>query len=496
MTDIARLRERLHRREARAQVRAEARTRRLARRARQRVDRLRQQATLAGAAARTRYEVLQPGEARALRLARTRTAALAALLPVLLAFGAWSAAGVQAGMVTLLSLEPGSVAAAAAWLVEPALIGVVATIILIRSRLRSVGGDLDERATRIEWGALSLSILLNAVGHWPASLDATAFAALVGHALGPVGAAGTAYLISVIQDGISSADPWHLDDGSPAPSLMGVEPVEAEPEQPTSEGGRPQSTWPVEPPSGASLLPIVAAPEPHSEAPVNLTERPESTSPVNPSSTSPVNPSSTSPVNPTGSTSEPAVNLTGEAETASPVNPSSTSPVNPIGATSEAPVNLTERPESTSPVSFTERASERRESKRDLRKRRSRQVRRSTSPVRRKSVEDRARELDELIRSGELAENSSVNRVRLALRCSPENARRAIEWRRAHLTGEVTGEAVERLTGEPIGEALGEVTGEPPVESGELVDDPTSEVVDVVIDPHELAGEPALTAAR
>lgn len=46
MTDIARLRERLHRREARAQVRAEARTRRLARRARQRVDRLRQQATL------------------------------------------------------------------------------------------------------------------------------------------------------------------------------------------------------------------------------------------------------------------------------------------------------------------------------------------------------------------------------------------------------------------------------------------------------------------
>ena len=496
MTDIARLRERLHRREARAQVRAEARTRRLARRARQRVDRLRQQATLAGAAARTRYEVLQTGEARALQLARTRTAALAALLPVLLAFGAWSAAGVQAGMVTLLSLEPGSVAAAAAWLVEPALIGVVATIILIRSRLRSVGGDLDERATRIEWGALSLSILLNAVGHWPASLDATAFAALVGHALGPVGAAGTAYLISVIQDGISSADPWHLDDGSPAPSLMGVEPVEAEPEQPTSEGGRPQSTWPVEPPSGASLLPIVAAPEPHSEAPVNLTERPESTSPVNPSSTSPVNPSSTSPVNPTGSTSEPAVNLTGEAETASPVNPSSTSPVNPIGATSEAPVNLTERPESTSPVSFTERASERRESKRDLRKRRSRQVRRSTSPVRRKSVEDRARELDELIRSGELAENSSVNRVRLALRCSPENARRAIEWRRAHLTGEVTGEAVERLTDEPIGEALGEVTGEPPVESGELVDDPTSEVVDVVIDPHELAGEPALTAAR
>src|SRR5690606_35236696 len=181
------------------------------------------------------------------------------------------------------------------------------------------------------------------------------------------------------------------------------------------------------------------------------------------------NAQATSPVNPIGATSEPAADLTGEAETTSPVN-------------------LTERPESTSPVNLTGSTSEPRESKRDLRKRRTRQTRRSTSPVRRKSVEDRARELDELIRSGELTETSSVNRVRLALRCSPENARKAIEWRRAHLIGEVTGEAGERLTGEPIAEPIGEVTGE-------LVDDPTS-AADVVIDPHELAVESALTAAR
>ena len=440
MTDTARLRERLQRREARAQVRAEARTRRRARRARQRVDRLRQQATLAGAAARTRYEVLQTGEARALRLARTRTAALAALLPVLCAFGAWSAAGVQAGMVALLSLEPGSAAAAAAWLVEPALIGVVATVILVRARLRSVGGDLDERAARVEWAALSLSIALNCVGHWPDSLDATAFAALVGHALGPVGAAGTAYLISVIQDGISSADPWHLGDGSPAPSLKDVEEAAAEPEQSLpGEVARPSFVWPVTPPRGARLLPIVAAPEmPHSEAPVNLTNDAESTSPVNP----------------IGATSEVPVNLTDSAETASPVNPSS-----------------------ASPVRFTERTSEPRESKSKQRKRRTR----STSPVRRKTVEERARELDELIRSGELTETSSVNRVRLALRCSPENARKALEWRRAHLVGE------------PIGAPIGE-----PAESltGELVDDPTSEAAAAVVESHELTAEPAFAAAR
>src|SRR5690606_20680711 len=115
------------------------------------------------------------------------------------------------------------------------------------------------------WGALTLSIALNCAGHWPDDVDATAFAALVGHALGPLGAAATAYLISVIQDGISNANPWLLDDGSPAPSLADVEEVAAEPEQSTSEVDRTSFTWPVEPPRGARLLPIVAAPEPPGE---------------------------------------------------------------------------------------------------------------------------------------------------------------------------------------------------------------------------------------
>src|SRR5690606_2170613 len=213
--------------------------------------------------------------------------------------------------------------------------------------------------------------------------------------------------------------------GSPAPSLMEVEAVAAEPEQSTSEVDRPQSTWPVEPPSGARLLPIVAATEPHSEAPVNLTGSAESTSPMSL----------------TGSAGEAPVNLTGEA---------------PVNLTGEAPVNLTGEPS----VNLTGSTSDPRESKRDLRKRRPRRAHRSASPVRRKTVEERAYELDSLIRSGELAENASVNRVRTALRCSPENAKRAIAWRREHLIGEATGEAAEHLTGEPIGEPISGQTGE------------------------------------
>src|SRR5690606_4563032 len=187
---------------------------------------------------------------------------------------------------------------------------------------------------------------------------------LVGHALGPVGAAGTAYLISVIQDGIASANPWLLDDGSPAPSLMGAEEVEVDPEQSTGVGDRTSFTWPVEPPRGARLLPLVAAAgSPHGEAPVNLTGE------------APVNLTGEAPVNLTG---EPSVNLTGEA------------PVNLTGSTSEP-----------------------RESKAKQRKRRPRRAHRSASPVTRKTVEERAYELDSLIRSGELTETSSVNRVRL-----------------------------------------------------------------------------------
>ncbi len=62
---------------------------------------------------------------------------------------------------------------------------------------------------------------------------------------------------------------------------------------------------------------------------------------------------------------------------------------------------------------------------------------RTVSPVRR-TTEERARELDRLIAAGDLAEDASVNRIRQALRTSPENATKARDWRRARLTGEPT----------------------------------------------------------
>lgn len=264
--ELAKLRERLERREDRAGVRSTHRARRDERVSAEKVSRLKRRALLAGERARTRHEVAQSAEARAMRVERTRGLALLTLLPVLAAFGGWSTAGVQAGMVNLLDLQAGTATAAAAWLVEPALLGTVAGIILIRARLRSAGGDLDERATRIEVAALSVSILLNMAGHWPDSLSWSAVGNLVGHSLGPVGAAGTALLISIVQDGVTNATPWKLPDGTPAPRLAALsEPARHDARDDARDGARrdtaarPVTVWPV-PVGGRRTLPIVSRP--------------------------------------------------------------------------------------------------------------------------------------------------------------------------------------------------------------------------------------------
>ncbi|WP_435109371.1 hypothetical protein [Nocardiopsis synnemataformans] len=223
--EIAEIRRRLERQEAMATVRSTYTRHRADRRARERQAAIRRRALLAGEVAAARAEVSQSGEARAEQVRTTRTLALCLLLPVMIAFGGWSTAGVQAGMVNMLGLDPASPAAAMAWAVEPALLGTVAGIIVIRARLQSAGGDLDERAKTVEVGALTISIVLNMAGHWPDVWSGSAVAALAGHALGPIGAAGAAYMLAVVQDGVAAADPWKLPDGTHAPSIRDTAPA-------------------------------------------------------------------------------------------------------------------------------------------------------------------------------------------------------------------------------------------------------------------------------
>ncbi len=152
-------------------------------------------------------DISQSAEARALRVQRTRTLTLAALMPVLVAFAGWSTAGVHAGAAAMTGAAPYTAMWWMLWLLEPALIGIVGWVILCRARLESSGGNLPEEADRIMWGCLAVSILLNTIGHWPSELSGTAVGGLLAHSLGPIGAAMTAHLIGVIEKGIAAARP-------------------------------------------------------------------------------------------------------------------------------------------------------------------------------------------------------------------------------------------------------------------------------------------------
>ncbi|MFY1573316.1 hypothetical protein ACN26Z_00280 [Verrucosispora sp. WMMD703] len=163
-------------------------------------------ATRSGARARIRAEIQGSAEMRALRVAKVRTVALVAGIPVLAAFAAWSTTGVQAGVARLLDLNTGTASWWAAWAVEPALITVVALIILGRAVLRSSGGDVDWKAGVAEWTALTLSLALNIVGGWHGGWEGLLTA--LPHSIGPIGCAGTAFLIGLFDSYVTAAQPW------------------------------------------------------------------------------------------------------------------------------------------------------------------------------------------------------------------------------------------------------------------------------------------------
>lgn len=180
-----------------------------------------------GSRAKIRADILGSAEMRALRVARVRTIALIAGIPILLAFAAWSTTGVQAGVVKLLGLGEGDPSWWTAWLVEPGLIAIVALIIIGRAVLRSSGGDTDWKADVAEWAALGTSLSLNMYGGW----DGTGWAGFgpaVTHSIGPIFAAGTAFLIGLFDGYVTQATPW--DGASRLDELNLVADVEVRPD--------------------------------------------------------------------------------------------------------------------------------------------------------------------------------------------------------------------------------------------------------------------------
>jgi hypothetical protein len=191
----------------RTSVRQERKELRADRRESHRLAKLSRQVRVSGARVSAAHNLINSGEYRALRVQKIRRYSLLALMPVLIAFASWSTLGVHAGVVGLLG-NPGGSLDLGAWFVEPALATIVAGIIVVRAALRSSGGDLDWRATAVEWSALTVSVILNLAGAWPDSGRSAAVAATVAHSIGPVGLMATAFLISIIDDAVANAKPF------------------------------------------------------------------------------------------------------------------------------------------------------------------------------------------------------------------------------------------------------------------------------------------------
>lgn len=214
-----------------------------------------------GARARIRTDIQRTAEMRALRIARVRSVALLAGIPVLLAFGGWSTSGVQAGVVRILGLDTNSAGWWSAWGVEPALLTIVALIIIGRAVLRSSGGNTDGKAAVAEWSALATSVALNMAGGWHGE-GWSAVGGALAHSVGPLGAAGTAFLIGLFDGYVAAARPW---DGAPRLADLDLTP-------PGPAGAR---RAPATAPAGDDLAVIVdAIADPVPTAPQPATYRP------------------------------------------------------------------------------------------------------------------------------------------------------------------------------------------------------------------------------
>ncbi|MFG1753673.1 hypothetical protein [Streptosporangium sandarakinum] len=220
----------------------------------------------------------QSAEARALRLERLRTLNLKVLVPVLGGFAAWSTTGVQGGAARLMAIGSDEAMWWALWLLEPVLIGAVAWVIIARARLAASGGRLAEAAEWIAVACLGTSVILNVISAFPGEGGPIGWAvvgAIIAHAIGPFGAAGTAHLIGVIDASIAHADPWHDERGERVPRLAEMDlrpPVSpaldaahgnTSPAVSQSTPERPPLAWPISA-DGRELLPIIARSAPAS----------------------------------------------------------------------------------------------------------------------------------------------------------------------------------------------------------------------------------------
>jgi hypothetical protein len=263
-------------------LRAELRERRADRREERQLAELARRASVSGARAKVAHDLYDSGEIRDLRIRKTRKISLLVLIPVMIAFAYWSTVGVHTGLVKLLGIGPSDPMWTGTWFVEGAIMTIVVGIIIVRAILRSAGGDLDWRATVIEWGMLSTSVSLNLAGAWPEGGLLEGAAATIAHSIGPVGAMITAVLISIIDDAVANAKPFEGRKSISDPAILqAAEPIMVEVSRVIDPEPSRDSTEEVSQ-DPAIERPKVSRPKRPKVVPVSQIERPKTVPPVVP----------------------------------------------------------------------------------------------------------------------------------------------------------------------------------------------------------------------
>ncbi|MFE2750451.1 hypothetical protein ACFXGA_00445 [Actinosynnema sp. NPDC059335] len=143
--------------------------------------------------------------ARAWQAARVRLVLTVVDLVALVGALAWSTTGVH-HTLTLGMIERGA-AWWGAWAVEPVISAVLLVVVGAKAFLTTRGHTLHHpHLTRVEFGALGVTLTLNVWPYLPVVADTFAPMTLLAHAIGPLVAVGAVTVMPIIWDGFANLD--------------------------------------------------------------------------------------------------------------------------------------------------------------------------------------------------------------------------------------------------------------------------------------------------
>lgn len=151
------------------------------------------------------HALAQNAAARAWQAARVRLVLTVVALTALVGALGWSTTGVHHTLTA--GVQPYSAAWWGAWAVEPVISAVLLVVVAAKAFLTTRGHALRHRhLTRVEYGALGVTLTLNVWPYLPVVADEFLPMQLLAHAIGPLVAVGAVTVLPIIWEGFAALD--------------------------------------------------------------------------------------------------------------------------------------------------------------------------------------------------------------------------------------------------------------------------------------------------